>query len=542
MSIHVLSWLTLSVPVLLLWPVCGSGTEVTPLETCVYLITPQYSDELGTYQDGDVIIGGLINLHNLAATPDLSFTRKPGLAQCLDLTAAMSMISGGNKTCGPTKPAKLLIGDSSSTQSILLSTTLVPLKIPMLLQHVKDVHYTTQLGEEFYFLEGGIPPVYDLVNWQIAPDGSLQYAFIGHVDGNQLSINDSAITWPGDSGKVPISVCTSECPPGTRKAIKKGLPVCCFDCLPCTEGEISNSTGSIKCYRCPKEFWSNSYKNECVARETEFLSVKETMGITLMSVAVSGAVMTTTVAVIFLYHRNTPIVKANNSELSFLLLLSLKLCFLCALVFVGQPSLWSCRIQQAAFGISFVLCISCILVKTFVVLIAFHSTRPESSALIKWFGLGKQRGIVLVFTCVQVVICAIWLCVSPPLPYQNFGMHRSKVILECTIGSVVGFTCVLGYIGFLATVCFLLAFFARKLPDNFNEAKFITFSMLIFCAVWVAFVPAYVSSPGKYSVVVEVFAILASSFGLLFCIFVPKCYIILLKPENNTKKFLMGKE
>nr|AEB77795.1 olfactory receptor family C subfamily 15 member 1 [Salmo salar] len=410
-----------------------------------------------------------------------------------------------------------------------------------LLQHLNQVNFTTPLGEPFYFRGADVPAVYDLVNWQATPQGLLKLVTIGRVDGSNLLINQSAIQWNTGSNTVPVSVCSDSCPPGTRVARRKGEPVCCFDCISCAEGEVSNTTGSMQCDRCPLEFWSNSHRTACVPRQLEFLSFNDVMGVTLTTVAVCGAVATVAVFMFFVYHRHTPLVRANNSELSFLLLLSLKLCFLCSLVFIGRPSVWACRIRQAAFGVIFVLCLSCLLVKTIVVLAAFRSARPGAGQLMRWFGPGQQRGSVFLFTSVQVIICAVWLSVSSPLPYRDLGLKGSKVILECEVGSVVGFSLVLGYIGLLACLCLLLAFLARKLPDNFNEAKLITFSMLIFCAVWISFVPAYISSPGKYADAVEIFAILASSFGLLLCIFMPKCYIILLRPERNTKKHMMSK-
>ncbi|XP_069004381.1 extracellular calcium-sensing receptor-like [Embiotoca jacksoni] len=408
-------------------------------------------------------------------------------------------------------------------------------------QHLNKVNITTPQGEMFYFDGADIPAKYDLVNWQKTPEGTLKLVLIGHVDGFDLHLNESAIQWSTGSNQVPVSVCSEICPPGTRKANRKGEPVCCFDCILCAEGEINNKTGSLHCEPCPSEFWSNVERTACIPRQLDFLSFNETLGITLTTAAVSGAVVTTAVFVVFLHYRQTPMVRANNSELSFLLLVSLKLCFLCTLVFIGRPSVWSCRFQQAAFGISFVLCISCLLVKTIVVLAIFRSARPGAEALMKWFGPGQQRGSVCFFTCIQVIICAVWLSLSPPMPQRDLGFQGSKVTVECAMESVVGFCLLLGYIGLLACTCLLLAFLARKLPDNFNEAKLITFSMLIFCAVWVAFVPAYVSSPGKYVVVVEIFAILASSYGLLFCIFAPKCFIILLRPDRNTKKHMMAR-
>uniref|UniRef100_A0A3P8RPR3 G-protein coupled receptors family 3 profile domain-containing protein n=1 Tax=Amphiprion percula TaxID=161767 RepID=A0A3P8RPR3_AMPPE len=415
-----------------------------------------------------------------------------------------------------------------------------------ILQHIQNIHFKTKDGEEVYFNENGDPAAkYEIINWQPREKGVVDFVSVGLYDASlsadkQLNLQNTSLIWAQNSQQVPVSVCSEKCPPGTRKVLQKGKPVCCYDCIRCAEGEISNITDSVTCTRCPPEFWSNNRRDACIKKEAVFLSFEEIMGALLTIASLFGTCMTALVAYIFFRNRKTPIVRANNSELSFLLLFSLTLCFLCSLTFIGRPSEWSCMLRHTAFGITFVLCISCVLGKTMVVLMAFRATLPGSNVM-KWFGPAQQRLSVLGVTLIQIIICILWLIISPPFPSMNFKEFKDKIILECALGSAVGFWAVLGYIGLLAVLCFICAFLARKLPDNFNEAKFITFSMLIFCAVWITFIPAYVSSPGKFSVAVEIFAILASSFGLLICIFIPKCYIILLRPEKNTKKNMMGK-
>ncbi|XP_071784028.2 extracellular calcium-sensing receptor [Centroberyx gerrardi] len=411
-----------------------------------------------------------------------------------------------------------------------------------LLHYMKHAKFST-LGEKVNFDQNGDPiAYYDLMNWQRGHDGSLQLVKVGFYDassaaGRSLVINDSAIQWPVGQ-QAARSVCSDSCPPGSRVARRKGEPVCCFDCVTCAEGQVSNETDSLECSRCSEDTWPNEARNLCIPKNIEFLSYHESMGIVLCAVSVLGACISLSILAIFFTHRDTPLVRANNMELSFLLLLFLAICFLIGLLFIGEPSDWLCSVRYPAFGISFALCISCLLAKTVVVLMAFRATLPGSDAM-RWFGPNQQKASVLLCTAVQVLICLVWLLTSPPYANHNTGYLSATIIIECGTGSEVGFWCVLGYIGVLACMCFLMAFLARKLPDNFNEAKFITFSMLIFFAVWITFIPVYVSTAGKYTVAVHIFAILASSFGLLFCIFAPKCYIIILKPEKNIKKKMM---
>ncbi|KAM9801664.1 extracellular calcium-sensing receptor-like [Neosynchiropus ocellatus] len=409
-------------------------------------------------------------------------------------------------------------------------------------REVRRVSFRNRFGDTVFFDENGDPPAsYDLINWQLT-DGKVQHVTLGHFASAaggeyKLSVQEEAVVWRTGT-TVPKSVCSNVCPVGTRKAQIKGKPTCCFDCIPCAEGTISSTTGAADCSQCPREFWSNERKDKCIPKTIEFLSYHEPMGIAISVLSLLGASLSLAVMAIFIHHRGTPVVKASNSELSCCLLFSLFLCFLCPLPFIGRPAVWTCMLRHTAFGVIFALCISCVLAKTIVVVTAFKARVPGNKTSGK-FGPKQQRLILFCCTLIQTVICVLWLKLKPPSP--DMDLKYSKIVLKCNTGSDAAFVAVFCYIGVLSLICLVLAFLARKLPDNFNEAKYITFSMLIFCAVWVTFIPAYVSSPGKFAVAVEIFAILSSAAGLLFSIFSPKCYIIVMRPDKNTKRCVMGK-
>ncbi|XP_060546918.1 vomeronasal type-2 receptor 26-like [Pantherophis guttatus] len=338
----------------------------------------------------------------------------------------------------------------------------------------------------------------------------------------------------------PRSLCNEPCHKGHSKIKKEGKPFCCYDCLPCPEGKVSNWTDMDSCYQCPEDHYPSKAQDQCIPKEISFLSFQEPLGITLAIVALLFSSITALVLAVFVQHRNTPIVKANNQGLSHTLLASLLLSFLCPLLFIGRPQMATCLLRQTAFGIIFSLAVSCVVAKTLIVVLAFMATRPDSK-MRTW--IGNKLALFIVPSCslVQITLCTVWLVSSAPFPDLDMYSLPTEMVLECNEGSAAMFYCVLGFIGLLAVISFTVAFLGRNLPDSFNEAKFITLSMLLFCSVWISFVPAYQSTKGKYTVAVEIFSILASSAGLLVLIFFPKLYTILIRPELNNRQQLMRK-
>ncbi|XP_057610431.1 vomeronasal type-2 receptor 116-like [Chionomys nivalis] len=358
--------------------------------------------------------------------------------------------------------------------------------------------------------------------------------------GQQLHIYEDMIEQATGSRQMPPSVCSADCGPGFRKFWQEGMAACCFDCSPCPQNEISNETNVDKCVKCPEDQYANREQNQCFQKAVIFLNYKDTLGMVLTLMTLFFSAFTTVVLGIFVKHHDTPIVKANNQNLSYILLISLIFCFLCPLLFIGHPNSATCILQQITFGVIFTVAVSTVLAKTVTVLLAFKVTAPGTK--MRYFLVsGVPNYIIAICTLIQIILCSIWLKFSPPFIENDVHSEHGQILIVCNKGSVTAFYCVLGYHGSLALASFIVAFLTRNLPDTFNEAKLLTFSMLLFCSVWITFLPVYHSTKGKIMVVVEVLSILASSAGLLGCIFIPKCYIILLKPERNSLQKLRDK-
>ncbi|XP_060132452.1 taste receptor type 1 member 1-like [Zootoca vivipara] len=393
---------------------------------------------------------------------------------------------------------------------------------------------------------------YNVITWSWE-NGTAAFKTIGRYSSQALNINTSEISWPAPGDQVPQSYCIAVCEVGQIRS-KRLLEECLCRCDDCLEGTYQNETGERKhrvaqgvsfvnlktggdtCFLCPPGMWSPPKSSTCFHPRITYLDTTNTTILALVILTAADFFLLFGCLFVFALHRQTPVVKAAGGKLAFVMLASLLASCATTSLFVGKPTDVTCLIRQPLFAVSFTVCVSCLLVRSFQIVFIFKMAckLPPGAAKcwVKYKGTYASVGL----SCsLQALICLLWLRFSPPTLQEDF-VSEKEVFLRCSEGHFMGLGGVLGYITLLGGACFAFAFWGRNLPKNYSEARLLTTSMLVFLMGWGSFMLIYITTEGRGRGIaaLQMFTVQTSVYAILCTFFLPKCYLILFRPQFNT--------
>ncbi|OCT96227.1 hypothetical protein XELAEV_18013902mg [Xenopus laevis] len=238
------------------------------------------------------------------------------------------------------------------------------------------------------------------------------------------------------------------------------------------------------------------------------------------------------VMAIFVLYRDTPVVKSSSRELCYIILAGICLGYLCTFSLIAKPQQIYCYLQRIGIGLSPAMSYSALVTKTNrIARILAGSKKKICTKKPRFMSACAQLVIAFLLICIQLGIIVALFIMEPPDVIFDYPSIR-EVYLICNTNNL-GVVTPLGYNGLLILSCTFYAFKTRNVPANFNEAKYIAFTMYTTCIIWLAFVPIYFGS--NYKIITMCFSVSLSATVALGCMFVPKVYIILAKPERNVR-------
>ena len=392
------------------------------------------------------------------------------------------------------------------------------------------------------FTESGDPTFssYDIVNFQKQAE-NYENVKVGTWTGGtriNLTINDKRIQWANEESEPPISTCSHRCPPGTKQTITVS---CCWECIKCPVGSISKQHSSPNCTKCPQLHKSNVDGTACLPLPVINIKWSDVTAVIFLILTVIGLLVTTMAFFVFMKNQSTPLVRVSNRELSLLLLVAIALCFVLTLLHLAQPTKTLCCIIYPLRYFINTTFVSILFLKTNRLVRAF-----QTNIIPNWFkryivDRKRQFLVVLGLNIVEVILAVLWLTLDPPYEHQEIRV-QTHVFYTCmpfrsAIGSVLRAT-MFSYFILLSLVCAGYAFKARRLPENFNETRYIGSAMYVLLISWVSFYPVDTSLEGFYTTIVACATALVTAYGILLCVFAPKLFVILLHPEQNTNEFM----
>ena len=301
----------------------------------------------------------------------------------------------------------------------------------------------------------------------------------------RLVIDRDRTLWKHGDPSSPRSVCSEPCEPGYVK--KNEADSCCWICVKCVEYEILIDENT--CEACPNGSYPNADKKECVSLPVEYMTLDSPWAIVPVVFAAFGILMTLFIFVVFVRFNTTPVIMASGRELCYVLMVGLALSYTMTFIMVAKPTIVTCTLLRIGLGLSLSICYASLFTKTNRISRIFNR---GVKAMVKRPSYTSPKSQLVICAClvsVQIIGAITWVGMELPdttLVYPD----RKTVVLSC---KSTNFAVVLSllYNMILIIMCTVYAFKTRKIPENFNEAKYIAFTMYSTCIVWLAFIPIY---------------------------------------------------
>uniref|UniRef100_A0A6Q2XU39 G-protein coupled receptors family 3 profile domain-containing protein n=1 Tax=Esox lucius TaxID=8010 RepID=A0A6Q2XU39_ESOLU len=416
-----------------------------------------------------------------------------------------------------------------------------PINGTLLLKHIRKLNFKGIGGNPVLFNQNGdAPGRYEIYQYQIR-NRTAKYKIIGNWT-QQLHLDIPAMHWPGGGRKIPYSICSHPCQPGERKKIVKGIP-CCWHCERCDGYQYQADTYS--CKMCHFNLRPNENHTACRPIPIVKLEWSSPWAVIPVLISVLGIMSTLFVVVTFIRYNDTPIVKASGRELSYVLLTGIFMCYATTFLMISAPNAGICSLRRIFLGLGMSISYAALLTKTNRIYRIFEQGSMSVSAP-RFISPASQLVITFSLTSVQLLGVCIWFCMDPSQAIIDYEDQRTanpdlaRGVLKCDI-SDLSLICLLGYSMLLMVTCTVYAIKTRGVPETFNEAKPIGFTMYTTCIIWLAFIPIFFgtsqSTEKMYiqttTLTISVSLSASVSLGMLY---MPKVYVILRHPEQNVPK------
>ncbi|XP_041944976.1 glutamate receptor, metabotropic 2a isoform X2 [Alosa alosa] len=360
-------------------------------------------------------------------------------------------------------------------------------------------------------------------------NGKYAYHKVGYW-AQSLSLNTSLIPW--ESQALPTSQCSDPCRKNEIKSMQPG-DVCCWICIPCQPYQYLSD--EFTCADCSFGQWPLANLTGCYDLPEEYIHWSDAWAVGPVTISCLGIMCTLFVVGLFLKHNDTPVVKASGRELSYILLLGVLMCYAMTFIYIAKPSAAVCTLRRLGLGTSFAVCYSALLTKTNRISRIFNGVSGGGAQRPRFISPTSQVVICAALISCQLMVAVGWLLVETPGVRKEVSPERRDVVtLKCN-SKDASMLVSLTYNCVLIILCTVYAFKTRKCPENFNEAKFIGFTMYTTCIIWLAFQPIFYVTASDYRVQTTTMCISVSLSGsvVLGCLFAPKIHIILFQPQKN---------